>query len=121
MEGLQDGSTQGPSDFLLYPQGCASERYWDLELLVMSVSLSHLFSLTMPTIPHTLPQAELCPRGSHDHPPPHSLTRHQPFRACSLAPQQHAGLLQQWDIWGPVLIFWGTMDSCLLCSGSWEC
>ena len=64
MEGLQDGSTQGPSDFLLYPQGCASERYWDLELLVMSVSLSHLFSLTMPTIPHTLPQAELCPWGS---------------------------------------------------------
>ena len=59
MEGLQDGSTQGPSDFLLYPQGCASERYWDLELLVMSVSLSHLFSLIMPTIPHTLPQAEL--------------------------------------------------------------
>ena len=59
MEGLQDGSTQGPSDFLFYPLGCASERYWGLELLVMSVSLSHLFSLTMPTIPHTLPQAEL--------------------------------------------------------------
>lgn len=52
MEGLQDGSTQGPSDFLFYPLGCASERYWGLELLV-------IFSLTMPTIPHTLPQAEL--------------------------------------------------------------
>ena len=59
MEGLQDGSTQGPSDFLFCPLGCASERYWGLELLVMSVSLSHLFSLIMPTIPHTLPQAEL--------------------------------------------------------------
>ena len=52
MEGLQDGSTQGPSNFLFYPLGCASERYWGLELLV-------IFSLTMPTIPHTLPQAEL--------------------------------------------------------------
>ena len=58
-DGLQDGSTQGPSDFLLYPQGCASERYWDLELQVMSVSLSHLFPLTLSTICHTLPQAEL--------------------------------------------------------------
>ncbi|MXQ86874.1 hypothetical protein E5288_WYG019434 [Bos mutus] len=38
MEGLQDGSTQGPSDFLFYPLGCASERYWGLELLVMSVN-----------------------------------------------------------------------------------
>ena len=59
VEGLQDGSTQGPSDFLFCPLGCASERYWGLELLVMSVSLSHLFSIIMPTIPHTLPQAEL--------------------------------------------------------------
>ena len=59
MEGLQDGSTQGPSDFLFCPQGCASGSYLGLGLLVMSVSLSHLFPLTMPTIPHTLPQAEL--------------------------------------------------------------
>lgn len=59
MEGLQDGSTQGPSDFLLYPLGCASGSYWGLGLLVMSVSLSRLFPLTMPTTPHTLPQAEL--------------------------------------------------------------
>ena len=59
MEGLQDGSTQGPSDFLFCLQGCASGSFWGLGLLVMSVSLSHLFPLTMPTIPHTLPQAEL--------------------------------------------------------------
>ena len=59
MEGLQDGSTQGPSDFFFCPQGCASGSFGGLGLLVMSVSLSHLFSLTMPTIPHTLPQAEL--------------------------------------------------------------
>lgn len=59
MEGLQDGSTQGPSDFLFCLQGCASGSFGGLGLLVMSVSLSHLFSLTMPTIPHTLPQAEL--------------------------------------------------------------
>lgn len=59
VEGLQDGSTQGPSDLLFCPQGCASGSYWGLALLVMSVSFSHLFPLTMPCIPHTLPQAEL--------------------------------------------------------------
>lgn len=62
MEGWQDGSTQGPNDFLFCPQGCASGSYWGLALLallVMSVCFSHLFPLTMPCIPHTLPQAEL--------------------------------------------------------------
>ena len=59
MDGLQDGSSQGISDFLFCLQGCASGSYWGLGLLVMSVSLSRLFPLTMPTTPHTLPQAEL--------------------------------------------------------------
>ena len=51
MDGLQDDSTQGPSDFLFCPRGCASGSYWGLGLLVMSISLSHLFPLTIPHQP----------------------------------------------------------------------
>ena len=52
-------STRVPLRKVLCLQGCASGSYWGLGLLVMSVSLSRLFPLTMPTTPPTLPQAEL--------------------------------------------------------------